>query len=155
MIPVDWKNPRARKAGLVIGVVLLLALAVGLWVQFAPRRGNGTSVVLITLDAARADRLGAYGGSVRTPHLDTIAREGVRFDQAYTAAPLCLPGHASILTGRWPRNHGVRTEEQDLDPKGGATAAEVFKRAGYRTAAVVGPMVWGSAPSSPEQDSAH
>jgi arylsulfatase A-like enzyme len=137
MIPVDWKNPRARVAGLVLAGLLLAALAVGLWLQLAPRRGSGTSVVLITLDAARADHLGAYGGPVRTPHLDAIARDGVRFDQAYTAAPLCLPGHASILTGRWPRRHGLRTEDQDLDPRGGATAAEVFKRAGYRTAAVV------------------
>jgi arylsulfatase A-like enzyme/Flp pilus assembly protein TadD len=138
MIPIDWKNPRARVAGAVIAGALLLALAAGLWLQFAPRRGNGTSVVLITLDAARADRLGTFGGAVRTPQLDALGRDGVRFEQAYTAAPLCLPAHASILTGRWPRNHGLRTDAQDLEPGGGATAAEVFKRAGYRTAAVVG-----------------
>ena len=137
MIPIDWKNPRAREAGIVIAGVLLAALAVGLWLQLGPRRGNGTSVVLITLDAARADRLGSYGGGVRTPHLDALARDGVRFEQAYTPAPLCLPAHASILTGRWPRSHGVRTAAQDLAPGGGATAAELFKRAGYRTAAVV------------------
>ncbi len=137
MIPIDWKNPRARKAGLAIGAVVLAALGVGLWLQLAPRRGNGTSVVLITLDAARADRMGPYGGPVRTPAIDALARDGVRFDQAYTAAPLCLPAHASLLTGRWPGTHGVRTDEQDLDPRGGATAAELFKRAGYRTAAVV------------------
>jgi choline-sulfatase len=137
MIPVDWKNPRARTAGFVIAGLLVAALAVGLWLQFAPRRGNGTSVVLITLDAARADHLGAYGGAVLTPQLDAVGRDGVRFDQAYTAAPLCLPAHASILTGRWPRHHGLRSEDQDLDPRGGSTAAEVFKRAGYRTAAVV------------------
>ena len=137
MIPIDWKNPRARVAGIVIAGVLLAALAVGLWLQLGPRRGNGTSVVLITLDAARADRLGSYGGGVRTPHLDGLARDGVRFEQAYTPAPLCLPAHASILTGRWPRSHGVRTAAQDLAPGGGATAAELFKRAGYRTAAVV------------------
>ncbi len=138
MIPIDWKNPRARKAGLVIAAVLLAALGAGLWLLFAPRRGNGTSVVLITLDAARADRMGAYGGTVRTPSIDALARDGVRFDQAYTSAPLCLPAHASLLTGRWPRHHGLRTEDQDLDPRGGVTAAELFKRAGYRTAAVVG-----------------
>jgi arylsulfatase A-like enzyme len=137
MIPIDWKNPRARKAGFAIGGLLLAALAVGLWLQLGPRRGNGTSVILITLDSARADHIGAYGGAVRTPHLDALGRDGVRFDQAYTAAPLCLPAHASILTGRWPAHHGLRTEEQDLDPRGGTTVAEVFKRAGYRTAAVV------------------
>jgi arylsulfatase A-like enzyme len=137
MIPIDWKNPRARVAGAVLAGVALIALAAGAWLQWGPRRGNGTSVVLITLDAARADRLGIHGGAVRTPHLDALARDGVRFEQAHTPAPLCLPGHASILTGRWPRNHGVRTEVQDLAPGGGATAAELFKRAGYRTAAVV------------------
>jgi arylsulfatase A-like enzyme len=138
MIPVDWKNPRARVVGAAVAVAALLALAAGAWLLLGPRRGNGTSVVLVTLDAARADRLGSYGGSVRTPHLDALARDGVRFDQAYTAAPLCLPAHASILTGRWPRGHGLRTEAQDLAPGGGATAAELFRRAGYRTAAVVG-----------------
>lgn len=137
MIPIDWKNRRARAVGVLLAGVLLAALAAGLWLQFAPRRGNGTSVVLITLDAARADRLGSYGGGVRTPHLDALAAEGVRFEQAYTVAPLCLPAHASILTGRWPRSHGLRTDAQDLAPDGGATAAELFKRAGYRTAAVV------------------
>jgi choline-sulfatase len=137
MIPIDWKSPRARKAGLAVLAVSLVALAAGLWLSFAPRRGNGTSVLLVTMDATRADRLGSYGGSVRTPHLDALGADGVRFEQAYTAAPLCLPGHASILTGRWPRNHGLRTEGQELPAGGGATAAELFKRAGYRTAAVV------------------
>jgi arylsulfatase A-like enzyme len=137
MIPIDWKNPRARTAGIAIVGALLVALGVGAWLLLGPRRGNGTSVLLVTLDAARADRLGAYGGGVPTPNLDALAREGAVFTQAYTAAPLCLPGHASILTGRWPPHHGVRTEIQDLAPRAGATAAELFKRAGYRTAAVV------------------
>ena len=104
-------------------------------------------MVLITLDAARADRLGSYGGGVRTPHLDALGRDGVRFEQAYTPAPLCLPAHASILTGRWPRNHGVRTRRR-TSPGGGATAAELFKRAGYRTAAVVASTCWTGAAAS-------
>lgn len=137
MIPIDWKNPRARKVGLAVAAALVLALAVGAWLLWRPRAGNGTSVLLVTMDAARADRIGSYGGTVRTPALDAIAQEGIRFEQAYTAAPLCLPAHASLLTGRWPRRHGVRTEAQDLAPGAGATAAELFKRAGYRTGAVV------------------
>src|SRR5262245_57107506 len=66
------------------------------------------AVVLITLDTLRADHVGCYGGSVATPALDGLAREGVRFDQATSAAPLTLPSHATILSGLLPPHHGLR-----------------------------------------------
>lgn len=133
---LDWTSPRARaRNAAVLGG--LVAVTAGAFVALRGGRGNGTSVVLVTLDAVRPDRLGVYGGPVPTPQLDALAKDGVRFTQAYTAAPLCLPAHASILTGLWPSRHGLRDESQDL-PAGVTTAAEVFRRAGYATAAVVG-----------------
>ncbi len=67
------------------------------------------NLVIITLDTTRADHLGAYGSKdVETPALDRLARDGVLFEQAMTTAPLTLPAHASILTGRFPPEHGVR-----------------------------------------------
>jgi choline-sulfatase len=133
---LDWtaKHARVRNAAVLGGLV---AVAAGAFVALGGRRGNGASVLLVTVDAVRPDRLGVYGGPVPTPGLDAIAKGGARFSQAYTTAPLCLPAHASILTGLWPQHHGLRDESQDLPP-GVATAAELFRRAGYATAAAVG-----------------
>ena len=70
---------------------------------------SGLNVLLITLDTTRADRLGAYGfQSTSTANFDRLAREGVLFEQTATVAPLTLPAHASLFTGRFPFAHGVR-----------------------------------------------
>src|SRR5712692_83517 len=59
----------------------------------AVRRAD-LNLLIVTLDTTRADRLGAYGfRGIETPHLDRLARDGVRFDQTTTAAPLTLPAH--------------------------------------------------------------
>src|SRR3954452_19008531 len=64
---------------------------------------SARNVVLITIDTLRADHLGAYGyGRGGPPALDALAAGGVAFDRAYAAAPITLPSHASILTGRYP-----------------------------------------------------
>ena len=73
------------------------------------RRDGGYNLLLITLDTTRADRIGAFGDSrAQTPHLDRLAREGVRFDHAHTSVPLTLPAHATLMTGREPPAHQVR-----------------------------------------------
>ena len=65
-------------------------------------------VILITIDTLRADRVGANGGATGvTPALDALAREGAVFLDATAHAPLTLPSHSSILTGRYPTSHGV------------------------------------------------
>ena len=59
------------------------------------------NILLILSDQMVAALTGAYGHPVvRTPHLDRLAEEGVRYDAAYTAFPLCAPGHACLMTGR-------------------------------------------------------
>ena len=64
---------------------------------------NGLNVVLVTIDTLRADRLSSYGSEqVSTPHMDRLAREGVRFSNAATAVPFTLPAHSSIMTGTYP-----------------------------------------------------
>jgi len=103
------------------------------------------NVILITLDTTRADRLGAYGfQSISTPNIDRLAREGVLFEQTATAAPLTLPAHASLFTGRFPFGHGVRDNAGFvLDPRE-TTLAEILKRRGYQTGAFVGSFVLAS-----------
>jgi arylsulfatase A-like enzyme/Flp pilus assembly protein TadD len=95
-------------------------------------------VLLVTIDTLRADRLETYGGSVATPSLERLAREGALFRDAVAQSPLTLPSHSSILTGTYPPYHGVRDNGRHRLPEGIDTLAEILKRAGYRTAAFVG-----------------
>jgi arylsulfatase A-like enzyme/Flp pilus assembly protein TadD len=95
------------------------------------------NILLITLDTTRADHLGCYGYKpAKTPNLDRLAREGIRFARVYCPAPLTLPSHASIMTGLYPVTHGVRNNGHDL-PSGIRTLAEILKGRGYSTAAFV------------------
>ncbi|MFC5824681.1 sulfatase-like hydrolase/transferase [Nonomuraea insulae] len=72
------------------------------------------AILFITADQLRKDALGCYGGrAVATPHLDRIGEEGTVFDRAYTASPVCLPSRSSLLTGRYPRNHGAYSNFRD------------------------------------------
>ncbi len=78
-------------------------------VSVTPGAARGFNVALITLDTLRADRVGCYGyDRVRTPALDSLAAAGVRFTDAVTPAPMTLPAHATIHTGKYPPGHGAR-----------------------------------------------
>ncbi|MFH1108502.1 MAG: sulfatase-like hydrolase/transferase [Planctomycetota bacterium] len=125
-----------------------------LWLPFGAcerRDGGGSShgagrlsLLLITLDTTRADRIGCYGyTNARTPTFDGLARSGVLFKDALCQVPLTLPSHASMLTGTYPATNGVRVNGVALG-KGVATLAEVFRDRGYRTAAFVSALVLDS-----------
>jgi arylsulfatase A-like enzyme/Tfp pilus assembly protein PilF len=97
------------------------------------------SVLLITIDTCRSDRLGCYGNPrIFTPHLDALARRGVLFAQAVCQAPTTLPSHCSILTGLYPTGHGVRDNGRFRLGDDAVTLAEVLRDAGYATGAFVG-----------------
>ncbi len=98
-------------------------------------------MLLVTLDTTRADALGAYGGGTATPVLDALARRGLRYARAVTAAPLTLPAHASLLTGLAPPQHGLRDNGAGALPAGIPSVAEAFAAAGYETAAFVASRV--------------
>ncbi|HXV65431.1 MAG TPA: sulfatase, partial [Vicinamibacteria bacterium] len=106
-----------------------------------------SNVVLVTVDTLRADKLGAYGGDVATPHIDRVASAGVLFENTSTVSPLTLPAHASILTGTYPMRHGVRDNGGYYLPSDSVTLAEVLREKGYATGAFVGAFVldsrWG------------
>lgn len=93
--------------------------------------------MLITIDTLRADVVGAYGAPAgSTPGLDAVARDGTRFEKAFATAPVTLPSHASLLTGRYPPGHGARHNGMRMDLKT-PTLAEAFARAGFATGAFV------------------
>ncbi len=163
-------RPAASRSGFRGGwlrslvVVTLAATAVAAW-WFWPRpirsaggaelgalpRGvsrDRLNLVLVTLDTTRADRMGAYGNrDVETPAFDGLAREGVLFEQAVAVAPLTLPVHASIFTGKFPPEHGVRDNGGFFLGAEQFTLAEALKSHGYRTGGFVGAYVldskWG------------
>lgn len=94
------------------------------------------NVLLITADHLRADTLGYAGDPViQTPGIDRLARQGVRFGQCFAPSPVCQPSRATLMTGRYPRHHGVRWNQNAID-ENETTLIEYFKQQGYRTATI-------------------
>jgi len=95
-------------------------------------------LVLITVDTLRADRIGAYGyARARTPNLDRLADESIRFDRAFSHASVTMPAIASLMTGQLPAVHRV------FDNGGRMletipTLATVLEQAGFATGAFIG-----------------
>lgn len=124
-----------RRAAL-IGSLAALSLVFGCAESAGDQAPN---LLLITIDTARADRIGCYGSAdAATPSLDRIAAEGALFETAIAVAPIALPSHVSLLTGQYPPRHGVRLDGDFLRPGAGTTLAEHLASNGYTTAAVVG-----------------
>jgi arylsulfatase A-like enzyme/tetratricopeptide (TPR) repeat protein len=97
------------------------------------------NLLLITIDTLRADRLGAYGyAKAETPALDGLARAGVLVEDATVQAPQTRPSHASILTGLYPYEHGLRDNFSPPLRPGVETLATVLQAKGYDTAAFLG-----------------
>ncbi len=102
------------------------------------KRDDRPNVLLVTLDTTRADHIGAYGYvKAETPALDSLARDGVRFANAYCSTPLTLPSHCSILTGTTPLRHKVRNNGAYYLADEAVTLAERLKENGYVTSAFV------------------
>jgi arylsulfatase A-like enzyme len=100
------------------------------------------SVLIVTLDTTRADALGCYGAPEwATPNLDALARRGVRFATARAPAPITAPAHATIFTGLYPFQHGVRDNGTFVLRDDVQTLAERLKAADYATAAVPAAIV--------------
>lgn len=111
-----------------------------LWLASACRRPapEQPNLVLITIDTLRADALGCYGSPIAaSPNIDRLASEGVRVTHAYAVAPITAPSHASLLTGRYPLRHGVRTNGLYRLAESETSLAELLSDAGYATAAFV------------------
>lgn len=97
-------------------------------------------VVLVTLDTTRFDRTAA-GGSDLTPALERLLAQGVNFTRAYSSVPVTLPSHATLLTGLWPPEHGLRINGAEALPDRVPLVTERFRAAGFRTAAFVSALV--------------
>lgn len=93
------------------------------------------NLVLVSWDTVRADVLSLYGGAgLATPEADRLAAEGWLFEDAVAVASITGPSHASMLTGRYPPVHGLRSNGATAIADGVPTLAELLHEAGYRTA---------------------
>ncbi|MFN5537600.1 MAG: sulfatase [Planctomyces sp.] len=129
----------------VLRGVLLLFLYSGVCGQCVVRATDRPNFVIIYADDLGYGDLSCYGHpSIRTPNLDRMAAEGMRFTEFYSAAEVCTPSRAALMTGRYPVRNGMchdrfrvlRNNSAGGLPKGEVTIAELLRGAGYRTAAV-------------------
>ena len=122
----------------------------------AAQRKNPNILLIVADDLGYAD-VGIHGSKdIRTPHIDQLAREGVRFTDAYVTGPYCSPTRAGLLTGRYQQRFGhefnpERQTEAGL-PMGERTLADRLKAAGYRTA-LLGKWHLGTRGSLPPDES--
>ncbi len=129
----------------------LLLFSLAAWAS-TPRKARQPDIFLVTIDTLRADHVHCYGYSqIETPALDGLAKDGIRFAQAFTPSPLTNSSHASILTGLLPQSHGVTDFAIPLSPAH-PTAAELLKQLTYHTAAFIGAVILDSKSLAPGFD---
>ncbi|MED5015889.1 sulfatase-like hydrolase/transferase [Paenibacillus chibensis] len=93
------------------------------------------NIVLITSDQQHWNTIGAFNPEISTPHLDRLVREGTTFSRAYCPNPTCTPSRSSIITGKYPSQHGAWTLGTKL-PEEETTVGDLLQVEGYRTALV-------------------
>jgi choline-sulfatase len=118
----------------------------------APKKASHPDVFLITIDTLRADHVHCYGyENIQTPALDGLAKDGIRFAQAFTPSPITNTSHTSILTGLLPSSHGVTDFGVPLSPAH-PTLAGLLKKNGYHTAGFIGAAILDSQALAPGLD---
>lgn len=136
-------------AKFLVAVVLLLLLmgTAGIWFGWSSGRfaKKVRHIILISIDTCRADYLGCYGYRLKTtPNIDALANESILFENVVTPSPLTLPAHSTMLTGTIPPYHGVRINLNYRLGDSNLTIAEILRRNGYKTGAVIGSFILGS-----------
>lgn len=128
-----------------LNLLIVLALVALIGPSSLLRAADQPNIVLIFVDDLGYGDLGAYGNpTIRTPHLDRMAHEGMRFTDFYSAASVCTPSRAALLTGRYPVRSGMCSDRRRVlfpNSTGGLpasewTMAEALKGKGYATAAI-------------------
>jgi arylsulfatase A-like enzyme len=133
------------------GVVAFIGIEGGGWLRewnalasLPPAAPGSPNVLVLVVDALRADHLSCYGyGRQTSPNIDRIAEAGVVFENAYAVAPYTLPAHASMLTGLYPNEHGVEWQTSTALRDGPyPTLGEALLARGYRTAGFSANTYW-------------
>ena len=133
-------------------LVCWLAASTAFMAAQAQKKAPQPDVFLVTVDTLRADHVHCYGYEpIRTPALDALARDGIRFAQAFTPSPITNTSHTSILTGLLPSAHGVTDFAVPLAATH-PTLAELLRKNGYHTAAFIGAVILDSKTLAPGLD---
>ncbi len=164
---------RVRLARIGLGVLAGLGLVIAAWqlafdvnslvfprARTAAKRERGQpNLLIILVDALRADHLSCLGyDRIQTPIIDRLAREGVLFTQCISQAPWTLPSLGSLLTSKYPSQHGAETQTDNLDPlsiiktvftwgrlkSSNATIPETLQKAGFATMGIQPNITAGS-----------
>lgn len=126
----------------LIGISLVLSYLINISIATTP------NILILLVDDLGYGDLGCYGNdTIDTPHIDSLAREGVRYTQMYAGASICTPSRGSFLTGRYAVRLGLTTNDNRLRtfnspaqpgglPHEEITIAEVAQQVGYRTGMV-------------------
>src|SRR5438270_1499409 len=123
---------------------MLLLLSTGLLAAISAfaAANSAPNVIVITIDTLRADHLGCYGyKQIKTPNIDALAADGVRFEHAYTPVPVTLPAHTAIFTGTYPMLSGMHDFSANRLSPEQPTLASILKEHGYTNGAVIGSAV--------------
>jgi arylsulfatase A-like enzyme len=130
--------PNKKKKIIVFEIILwtsILAIVFGIFIKY--RQSQPANILLITVDTLRADFLGCYGNpQVKTPTIDSLAKQGVLFSTAVCEMSTTTPSHASILTSLTPRVHGILTNSWKLSDTI-TTLPEILKLNEYTTGGFV------------------
>ena len=91
---------------LIVSAGVWLLVATAAYLPIGARAAERPNIVWISAEDISAATLGCYGGQAHTPRLDALARDGLRFDAAFSAAPVCAPSRSAIITGVMPPSLG-------------------------------------------------
>jgi len=127
------KNTTNANPTQLIATVLLFAPLTTLFAADTPKSATRPNILLIYTDDHGWADLGLQGvdKDIRTPHLDQLAQDGVRFARGYVTAPQCVPSRAGVITGRYQQRYGVEDNNKGPLPLSELTIAERLKPAGY------------------------
>ena len=129
----------------------LASLAGSFAASLAPAQARRPNVVLILADDLGYGDVGVYGSAIPTPNLDSMAADGLRFTDFYSASPVCSPSRAALLTGRYSTRVNVPLVVGPGEPGLPATEvtiAQMLRTAGYREPACIGKWHLGSTATS-------
>ena len=117
-----------------MAVAIIIAIALPANIAWAGNNENTApkpNIILVLLDDMGWSDIGAYGGEIDTPNIDSLAHQGIRFTQFYNTSK-CFPSRASLLTGQYSQRVGMTTEKSVLS-NSSVTLAEMLRSTGYRT----------------------
>jgi arylsulfatase A len=133
---------------LPIGLTAAVLALCGLTMHAATAPVQKPNIIFILADDLGIGNVGCYGADqFKTPHIDALAKSGIRYTHAYTV-PLCGPSRAAILTGRYAFRTGAVNQDRTglMKPSDETMMPKILKAAGYATAAI---GKWGQLPLGP------